>query len=80
MDADLLSKLFSRDTFYADELFLFQCIHEWAIEGCKRQGLETTASNKRLLLGDLIYCIRFPFIDYDIIKKNIGNAYSLKLI
>ena len=39
---------------------LFVACHAWAIEECKRQELEPSGPNKRRVLGDCLFLIRFP--------------------
>ncbi|KAK3608669.1 hypothetical protein CHS0354_015703, partial [Potamilus streckersoni] len=50
LSVESLKVILSEDTFYTDELKLFQKCMEWAENKCKKQGLELNYQNKRRLL------------------------------
>ena len=54
-----LINLLQRDTLNIREIALFQAVLKWCESGCSKNGLDVTAENKRALLGDAIYQIRF---------------------
>ena len=51
------------------EIELFKACDAWAEAECKRQELEVSGANKRVVLGDCLPLIRFPAINgYDLVK------------
>lgn len=55
-----LALFLQRDELAIDEVALLNATILWANHECDRQGLIRTMENKRLVLGDLIFSIRFP--------------------
>ncbi|XP_060064922.1 BTB/POZ domain-containing protein 1-like [Ylistrum balloti] len=48
-----------------DETGLYDAVVRWAKTECVRQNLEVTAENKREVLGDILFNVRFDYIDKD---------------
>ncbi|KAL3843179.1 hypothetical protein ACJMK2_021130 [Sinanodonta woodiana] len=76
VSVESMKVILSGDTFYVDELKLFQKCMEWAEKKCKQQGLEPDYQNKRKLLSDGFFFLRLPTLslaDYTehIVKNNI---------
>ncbi|KAL3843176.1 hypothetical protein ACJMK2_021127 [Sinanodonta woodiana] len=76
VSVESMKVILSGDTFYVDELKLFQKCMEWAEKKCKQQELEPLYQNKRKLLGDGFFFLRLPTLslaDYTehIVKTNI---------
>ncbi len=55
-----LQKMLKFHRLTVTELQLFTASYSWAQAECKRQGLELTGLNCRQVLGDALFCIRFP--------------------
>ena len=57
---DLLTAVLERDTINTYEVNICTAVDRWVEHQCKKSGKEVTGENKRELLGDAIYLIRFP--------------------
>ena len=62
IDHGLLCSVLERDTLRANEVDVFGAADRWAAYNCKKQRQEATGENKRKILGDAIYLIRFPLM------------------
>ena len=54
-----VSELLSRETLISSEIELFQAVFRWSGKQCLKSGIEATGENRRAILGDAIYNIRF---------------------
>jgi hypothetical protein len=58
---DMLKILLSKNKLQAKEIDVYRAAMRWAEAECKKKGLlDPTGKNKRDVLGDLIFSIRFP--------------------
>ncbi|OTF69985.1 hypothetical protein BLA29_000199 [Euroglyphus maynei] len=62
IDLDTLKIILGRDTLRIREASLFTAILKWAESECIRKNLLVTAENKRQVLADAIYLLRFPLM------------------
>ena len=79
-----LKTLLKRDTLYCNETDIFKAVSKWADHQCSLKNLETTGANRRMVLGDAIYSIRFllmnqsEFVTHvmptDILQDNVTVA------
>ncbi|XP_069102826.1 BTB/POZ domain-containing protein 3-like isoform X2 [Argopecten irradians] len=51
------------DELAVDECLLYRSIIKWANKKCIRLDLKNTGNNKREVLGDILFTIRFPIMD-----------------
>ena len=54
-----LTILLNRDTLYCNEMDIFKAVVKWADRQCSNQNLKSTRENRRMVLGNAIYSIRF---------------------
>ncbi|OWF55514.1 BTB/POZ domain-containing protein 6-like isoform X2 [Mizuhopecten yessoensis] len=54
-----------------DESDVYNAVLMWAEAECKRQNLKITSDNKREVLGDILYTVRFPVMDKDFFLKEV---------
>jgi hypothetical protein len=54
-----LNMLLKRDTLDYNETDIFKAVLKWTDHQCSLQKLEITRANRRMILGDAIYSIRF---------------------
>ena len=54
-----LKTLLDRDTLYCNETDIFKAVLKWADHQCSLKHLDTSGANRRMVLGDAIYSIRF---------------------
>ena len=54
-----LINLLKRESLKIEEVQLFQAVLKWSESECSKKGMEVTGKNKRAVLGDAIYQIRF---------------------
>ncbi|XP_046368506.2 BTB/POZ domain-containing protein 6-like isoform X1 [Haliotis rufescens] len=62
LSKDCLKLILKADDMIVDEICIFRSVMSWAEAECKRQGREVTPDEKREVLGDCLFLIRFPFI------------------
>ncbi|XP_055355064.1 BTB/POZ domain-containing protein 2-like [Paramacrobiotus metropolitanus] len=55
-----LRAILERDTLFAEESLICMAVDRWAVAACTRSNLEPSAVNRRQVLGELFYLIRFP--------------------
>ncbi|KAK6634246.1 hypothetical protein RUM44_004857 [Polyplax serrata] len=66
MSAVDLKEVVKRDTLkIKSEYVVFLALERWANRECKRRKLNLNMKNRRFVLGDLLYEIRFPFFTSD---------------
>ncbi|XP_021347401.1 BTB/POZ domain-containing protein 6-like [Mizuhopecten yessoensis] len=51
------------DDLAVEESVVYEAVMRWSGVECGRQGLEVTDINRREVLGDIIYTVRFPIMD-----------------
>ena len=59
IEKDTLTILLNRDTLYYNEMDIFKAVVKWADRKCSNQNLKSTRENRRMVLGNAIYSIRF---------------------
>ncbi|XP_046547804.1 BTB/POZ domain-containing protein 6-like isoform X1 [Haliotis rubra] len=57
-----LTLILKTDGMRVDEICIFRSVMSWAEAECTRQGREVTPKEKREVLGECLYFIRFPAI------------------
>ncbi|OWF54610.1 BTB/POZ domain-containing protein 6 [Mizuhopecten yessoensis] len=70
------------DELAVEESVVYEAVMSWSEAECGRQGLEVTDTNRREVLGDIIYTVRFPIIDakylsQHVIKRDVLTAEQL---
>ncbi|XP_055330129.1 BTB/POZ domain-containing protein 1-like isoform X2 [Paramacrobiotus metropolitanus] len=89
IEKDTLEQLLTRDTLAIEENTVYNAVEKWAENVCIRNNLESTASNRREVLGGALFLIRFPLItDKEIVdgpgktglllKEELGDIYQCK--
>lgn len=61
----LLSDFLKRDSLRIAEIELFRAVLKWTESQCDKRGLEATEVNRRSVLGDAIYHLRFLAMSQD---------------
>lgn len=59
IDVSLLSEFLKRDSLRITEIELFRAVLKWTESQCETRDLEVTEENRRIVLGDAIYHLRF---------------------
>ena len=66
LSSENLKEIIKRDTLkIKSEYVVFLALERWANRECKRRKLNLNLKNRRFVLNDLIYEIRFPFFSSD---------------
>ncbi|XP_055356245.1 BTB/POZ domain-containing protein 3-like [Paramacrobiotus metropolitanus] len=55
-------KIVERDTLSVHENVIYAAVDTWAVAACTRDNLEPSVNNRRQVLGDILYLIRFPLM------------------
>ena len=77
IDHGTLTALLSRDTLVAKEMVLFRAAIKWAGRECQRLSIPLTVENKRRVLGDAFYSIRFPLMSMKEFTDEIAQSSFL---
>ena len=70
-----LNALLARDTLFPDEKSIFDAVKKWADYQCQAELLEQTRKNRRKILGDAIYQIRFHTMSFIEFSGYSGYAF-----
>ncbi|XP_055350086.1 BTB/POZ domain-containing protein 6-B-like [Paramacrobiotus metropolitanus] len=62
LDRKSLELILQRSTLQAAENAIYMAVEKWAAAACARINEEPTAANRRRVLGDLLYLVRFPLM------------------
>uniref|UniRef100_A0A1B6EA09 BTB domain-containing protein n=1 Tax=Clastoptera arizonana TaxID=38151 RepID=A0A1B6EA09_9HEMI len=65
IDLNTLESVLGRETLNCKETHLFEAALSWASAECIRKELESTAQNKRQVLGNALYLVRIPTMSLD---------------
>ena len=77
IDHGTLTALLSRDTLVAKEMVLFRAAVKWAGHECQRLSIPLTVENKRKVLGDAFYSIRFPLMSMKEFTEEVAQSSFL---
>ena len=77
IDHGTLTALLSRDTLVAQEMVLFRAAVKWAGHECQRLSIPLTVENKRKVLGDAFYSIRFPLMSMKEFTDEVAQSSFL---
>ncbi|XP_055353012.1 BTB/POZ domain-containing protein 6-A-like [Paramacrobiotus metropolitanus] len=59
---DLLKTILSRDSLTAPEYDIYLAVERWTEAACHRQDMQPSAMNRRQMLGEALYLLRFPLL------------------
>ncbi|XP_048245627.1 BTB/POZ domain-containing protein 6-like [Haliotis rufescens] len=62
LSKECLKLILKADDMRVDEICIFRSVMSWAEAECRRQGREVTPDEKREVLGECLFLIRFPSI------------------
>ena len=65
IDGSLLGDFLKRDSLRITEVELFRAVFEWTESKCKEREMEVTEKNRRSVIGDAIYHLRFLAMSQD---------------
>ncbi|XP_021342379.1 BTB/POZ domain-containing protein 6-like isoform X2 [Mizuhopecten yessoensis] len=70
------------DDLAVEESVVYEAVMRWSEAECGRQGLEVTDTNRRKILGDILYTVRFPLIDakyvlHHVITRDVLTAEQI---
>ncbi|XP_055347936.1 BTB/POZ domain-containing protein 6-B-like [Paramacrobiotus metropolitanus] len=71
---DTLKMILQRNALRADEHDIYLAVERWAVEACKRKDLEPSAANRRTILGDALYLVRFPLMNATQLANGPGKS------
>lgn len=77
IDHGTLTALLSRNTLVAKEMVLFRAAVKWAGHECQRLSIPLTVENKRKVLGDAFYSIRFPLMSMKEFTDEVAQSSFL---
>ncbi|XP_048245933.1 BTB/POZ domain-containing protein 6-like isoform X4 [Haliotis rufescens] len=62
LSKECLKLILKTDDMRVDEICIFRSVMSWAEAECRRQGREVTPEEKREVLGECVFLIRFPSV------------------
>ncbi|XP_055350915.1 BTB/POZ domain-containing protein 2-like isoform X2 [Paramacrobiotus metropolitanus] len=57
-----LGMILQRNSLSVDENTLYMVVEKWAAEACRKNNLDLSRVNRRQMLGDALFHIRFPLL------------------
>lgn len=77
IDHGTLTSFLSRDTLVVKEILFFRAAVKWAGRECQRLSIPLTVENKRRVLGDAFYSIRFPLMSVKEFTEEVAQSSFL---
>ncbi|XP_048749896.2 BTB/POZ domain-containing protein 2-like [Ostrea edulis] len=77
LTTETLEYILSLEFIAMEEPDIYQFLIKWSENQCDKAGMEKTDQNIRSIMGNLIYLIRFPFMNIEPFVKNICNREIL---
>ncbi|KAL5017581.1 hypothetical protein ScPMuIL_007170 [Solemya velum] len=74
-----VKELVSSDDLAADELTIWESLVRWSDSKCQERQLCINDTNRRNILGDLVYSVRFRDMDPGVFAKNVSTSDILSL-
>jgi len=74
IDVDTLRAVLARDSLSARENQLFEAVVKWADRECTRRDITNTSVNKRKVIEDALYLIRFPLMTLEEFANNVAQT------
>ncbi|XP_055347876.1 BTB/POZ domain-containing protein 6-like isoform X2 [Paramacrobiotus metropolitanus] len=72
---DILKMILQRRVLSAEENVVYMAVDRWAVEACKRNGLEPSGGNCRQVLSDALFLVRFPLLSGPQLATGPGKLY-----
>ncbi|XP_046547331.1 BTB/POZ domain-containing protein 6-like [Haliotis rubra] len=72
--SDCLGKFLKSDTLNLKEEDIFEAVLSWTKERCRKEGVSDKPENRRRLLGDMRYEIRFTSLPLEYLVKVVGPS------
>ncbi|XP_048245650.1 BTB/POZ domain-containing protein 6-like [Haliotis rufescens] len=69
-----LEKFLKSNTLNLRESDIFEAVVSWTKERCRKEGVRDTPENRRRLLGDMRYEIRFISMTLEVLVKVVGRS------
>ena len=69
-----LASLVKRNSLSASEIDLFQAVLKWIDHQCSEGGLELTTENRRSVIGDAVYDLRFLALNQEEFAKHVSKS------
>ena len=69
-----LAHILKRDSLNVKEVDLFKVVLKWSEAKCSRKGIEANAKNKRAVMGNAIYQIRFSSMTLQDFAQNASQS------
>ena len=75
--AECVTKIIACDELQADERTVLEAVTKWAESQCDRRSIEKTPANKRTVLGDILYMVRFPLLGESYYSNVVSDSELL---
>ncbi|XP_055353017.1 BTB/POZ domain-containing protein 6-B-like [Paramacrobiotus metropolitanus] len=62
VDQKAVVRIFQRDTLSATENDIYLAAERWSLEACKANNFDPSAANRRQMLGEALFLVRFPLL------------------
>ena len=77
MSKECVKLVIKADDLACKEEIIYENVLKWAKKRCEEKKLSVTDDHIRTVLGDLLYCIRFPLIQRKYFTDNISERSIL---
>ncbi|XP_055353033.1 BTB/POZ domain-containing protein 1-like [Paramacrobiotus metropolitanus] len=59
---ELLVLMLQRDTLLTEEHNIYSAVERWALKACDSHNLDASVANRRQILGEALFLVRFPLL------------------
>lgn len=74
VEREIVQSMLELETLNVKEINLFQALAKWSDHQCKMQGLESTSENRRLVLGNAVYQVRYLTMTQKEFADNVSKT------
>ncbi|XP_055330299.1 BTB/POZ domain-containing protein 3-like [Paramacrobiotus metropolitanus] len=71
---ETLQRILQRKTLLAEEHMIYLAVERWAAAACSSNAVEASAANRRQMLGDALFHVRFPLLNNTELADGPGKS------
>ncbi|XP_055330173.1 BTB/POZ domain-containing protein 1-like [Paramacrobiotus metropolitanus] len=71
---ETLQRILERSTLLAEEHMIYLAVERWATAACARNAVDASAANRRQMLGDALFHVRFPLLSNTKLADGPGKS------
>ncbi|XP_055347081.1 BTB/POZ domain-containing protein 3-like isoform X2 [Paramacrobiotus metropolitanus] len=71
---DILQRILQRNTLMAEEFVIYRAVERWATAACARNAMAASAANRREMLGEALFHVRFSLLTNQELADGPGES------